>query len=691
MKKRASRPRKHRPASAGRNGRERVQGKRPVPLAEVALPDREAQSALLELSRTLFVGLDHDGIIRSCYGAWDDSLHVPPENLLGRPLLELVDPRDFAACRTELQRTLAGHPPSEFTARFRGNSRGTVWLSLRPRVNASRDGLHVVARDITAEKLAADTLPPVHQVLDEIEEGVLVIDATRSDLPVLYANEGFSRLTGYPATESCNRSVDFLTGPETDTKSFSCAIAAARHGERSSSEICIRHRNGSPIWVRFTLRPVIGANGTVQRVIALHGDVSERRLVVDALRAKNEALTEALESLQHTKEAIVQRERMHALGKMASGIVHDFNNLLAPILGFTELLLTVPDLLQDGDRVSTYLQKIRTAATDGAAVVSRLREFYRTRHDDEEPTEFSVQLAVQETLELTRHRWQHEAQANGAQINVERDLKSTPPVHGSAAEIRQALMNILLNAMDAMPAGGTLRVRTYPVGNWACIEIADNGVGMPEEVRRRCFEPFFTTKGRSGTGLGLSIVFGTIERHQGRVELHSEPGSGTKFTLWLPAGTGSVTSIEGPAPAPDPDAGRALRVLVVDDEDLLLEVVSQHLLNMGHSVDCFTDPRAALESFYKAPHDLVITDRAMPVMSGDQFAKLVREFNAETPIVLLSGFGSIIKQSGESPANIDEVLAKPVSRQTLCEMVARYGGRSIVGPSEHRAAAAQLA
>jgi CheY-like chemotaxis protein len=370
---------------------------------------------------------------------------------------------------------------------------------------------------------------------------------------------------------------------------------------------------------------------------------------------------------------------MHALGKMCSGIVHDFNNLLSPILGFTELLLSIPALLQDPEKVALYLQKIRTAANDGAAVVERLREFYRSRADAEPAAEFSLQSLIPEVVDLTSHRWQNEAQAAGVAIHVETDLAPTAPVFGSAPELRQALTNLILNGVDAMPEGGTMRLRTYAVGNWVCLQVSDTGTGMSDEVRRRCFEPFFTTKGRAGTGLGLAITFGIIERHHGRMEIESAEGRGTTFTLWLPASRAEHPTDDGAAPV-TPAGGRPLRILVVDDEDLLLEVMSQQLVMMGHVVECFTEPKKGLERLYQQSFDMIFTDRAMPGMSGDQFARLVREYNTGIPVVLLTGFGSIIKETGENVENVDEVVAKPISHQTLRELVARHGSRCTLGP-----------
>lgn len=652
---------------------------RPPAAHEAAVFGAAEHAAVLDLTHTLFATLDLGGRVCSCSGAWEDCLHRPRGEIVGHPLLDFVHPADRNLCRSGLQRTLAGHPSEEFAVRFAANGRGAVWLSIRPAVNASRDALHMVARDVTGERLAAEHPLRADLALEELEEAVLVADATLPEQPIFHANSALLRLTGYSATEVSNRPLTFLAGPATDMRAMQEALASAMRGERVVTEVCYHRKDGSPVWVRLHLRPVTGGEGAVRQIIAVLLDVSERRLVFDALREKNQALTEALESLQKNKEAIVQRERMHALGKMASGIVHDFNNLLAPILGFTELLLSVPDLMQDPTRVATYLQKIRTAANDGAAVVARLREFYRGRAEGEPPVEFCVQKAVEEVLDLTRHRWRNEAHANGHEIKISADLQETPPVFGCASEIRQALTNLVLNAIDAMPKGGTLRLATYPVGKWICIQVADTGAGMSEEVRQRCFEPFFTTKGKAGTGLGLAIVFGIVERHRGRVELQSEEGRGTCFTLWLPAGVpGNEAGAAQMLPAAA--SGRPLHVMVVDDEDLLLEVVSQHLLNMGHSVDCFTDPKAAIEQFYKNPYDLVITDRAMPGMTGDQLARLVREYKSETPVILLTGFGNIIRQSGETLENIDEVLSKPLSQQTLRDVVARYGPRAAPEP-----------
>lgn len=646
----------------------------PVQTARTPSPDA-TESAVLELTESHFATLDTGGRIRACAPAWQRHLHRCANEIEGRPLADLVEAADRPLLRNRLRRLLCGQPVGETTVRIPRPGASTLWIALSLRLTRDHDAINILARDVTAERQnrPVHTVPLEH-IVDEIAEGVAVAGLTPTGPRITAVNSAFLRIFECDREQAIGTPLDFTAGPKTDEKTFQLAIERAVSGHTAEAELCLHRTAGQPVWVKIKLCPIFGPDEDVQQIIAIHQDVTEHHIALEALRRKNRDLIEALQSLQKTNDAIVQRERMHALGEMASGIAHDFNNLLSPILGFAELLLSMPDLLRDPEKVQGYMSKIRTAATDGAAVVARLREFYRARSEQEKPVEFSIQDAVRETLELTRHRWCNEAQAQGRHIEIVTDLQETPRVYGSVSEIRQALTNLVLNATDAMPRGGTLRLQTHAVGHWVCVQVADTGIGMSEDVRQRCMEPFFTTKGEAGTGLGLAMVFGTAERHNGRVEIDSEPGKGTTITLRLPAAdisadAGSANTIPFPR-----STCRALRVLLVDDEELLLEAVSQMLLSMGHRVDTCKDPRKALEKYYKNSYDLVITDRAMPGMSGDQLARAIREFHPDASIVLLTGFGNFIRESGEQIEGIDLLLSKPLSLQTLRETLERFGG-----------------
>lgn len=387
-------------------------------------------------------------------------------------------------------------------------------------------------------------------------------------------------------------------------------------------------------------------------------DITQRRRSEDELRESKRNLERAMQELRAAHDQVVQQERLRALGTMASGIAHDFNNALAAILGFTELLCNRPENLADTKKTLRYLQMMNTAAQDAGVVVNRLREFYRQRDEGEVFTPVDLNKLIDQAVSLTQPKWKNQAEAKGVAIQVVTELKPIRPVAGSEADLREALTNLIFNAVDAMPQGGTITVRTRPANARVILEIADTGTGMTEEVRQRCLEPFFTTKGDRGTGLGLSMVYGIVQRHQGSIEIDTAPGKGTTFRLSLPAAQEKL-----PPSKRDPTtaAMRPLHVLLVDDEAMVRQILREYLIGDGHTVDPAANGREALDKLPKADFDVVILDRAMPGLSGDQVAIAIKELKPDLPVILLTGFGNMMQAAGEQPPGIDLVLGKPVT------------------------------
>ncbi len=386
------------------------------------------------------------------------------------------------------------------------------------------------------------------------------------------------------------------------------------------------------------------------------------------IRESNRRQEEMIVALEATHQQIVQQERLHALGEMASGIAHDFNNALSSIMGYSELLLMTPEGLDDRERVTGDLQTINTAAKDAAKVVSRLREFYRRRDEGEIFLPVSLKQLVEQAVSLTQPRWKDQAQARGITINIETDFQKVPLVSGNEADLREALTNLIFNAVDAMPDGGTITVRTHAEGECVVLEFSDTGTGMTEEVRRRCLEPFFTTKGERGTGLGLAMVYGIIQRHEGTIAIQSELGRGTTFIIRLPV------QMEPKAEGRKQETAtpvRALRVLVVEDEPLTLKVLSEYLVGDGHTVETATTGREGVERFQAGRFDLVMTDMAMPGMSGDHLAHLIKQAAPHTPVMLVTGFGESMNAAGERPEGVDLIVNKPVTLTALRQAVAK--------------------
>jgi signal transduction histidine kinase/ActR/RegA family two-component response regulator len=397
-------------------------------------------------------------------------------------------------------------------------------------------------------------------------------------------------------------------------------------------------------------------------------------------------LQSAYDELRTTQQAVMQQERLRALGQMASGIAHDINNALCPIVVYSDLLLQNADAL--GETVAKNLQNIKTAGEDIAHIVSRMREFYRRRDGKDALSQIDLNKIAEQVTELTRPRWRDIPQARGITIELQTAFEENlPSIVGNESELREAITNLLLNAVDAMPNGGKLTLRTRTRGkpqagskdrkpSFALLEVIDTGSGMTEEVRKRCLEPFFSTKGKRGTGLGLAMVYGIMERHEGRIEIDSKPNFGTTMRLVFPARELQVAAVEQPrAPVPLP----ALHVLCVDDEPLLREMMKQILENGGHNVETADGGQAGIEIFRSArargePFDVVITDLGMPHVDGRQLAKAVKAESEKTPIVMLTGWGTIMKDDGDMPAQVDGVLSKPPKIIELFEMIANVTG-----------------
>jgi signal transduction histidine kinase/ActR/RegA family two-component response regulator len=401
---------------------------------------------------------------------------------------------------------------------------------------------------------------------------------------------------------------------------------------------------------------------------------AERLRLEGALRDSNQRLATALAKVRQVQREITQQERLRSLGQMASGVAHDFNNDLAMIVGFTELLLKRPEDLKNVEKTRSYLQMIRSIAGDATTVVDRLREFFRQREEGEVFLPVNLNGLIEQAISLSQPKWKYPAQANKATINVETMLQEVPTIAGNAADLRESLGNLILNAVDAMPQGGTLSIATRLENTRIRLDVGDTGLGMTEEVRRRCLEPFFSTKGDGGTGLGLSTVRGTVERHGGTIEINSQPGQGTTFVIHLP--------IEGPEGHSEefmtsPDVVSVpRRILVVEDEAPLRRILREYLAFDGHTIETAVNGREGLERFREAEasanerFDLVVTDLAMPEMSGDQLGLAVKAAAPGTPVILLTGFGEMMLTSGETPSGVDLIVPKPFSLASLRRAVA---------------------
>lgn len=360
-----------------------------------------------------------------------------------------------------------------------------------------------------------------------------------------------------------------------------------------------------------------------------------------------------------------QRHRMEALGRMTMGVAHDLNNLLSGLIGHLELIRQRIPRSEDTAAFRSSLSTVERAAEDGAALISKLQRYIR--QDTQVHFEpLDLPTLIQDCIELTQPYWYNEPRRTGIDIDIEKALEPVPPVMGSASELREVFVNLILNAVQAMPKGGVLTFRTYVDDNDdACVTVSDTGMGMSEEVRRHIFEPLFTTKGEQGTGMGLAASYGIVQEHEGTIEVHSERGEGTRFVLRFPTSTRPLPDADGTeagaADEPPSPEERPARVLIVDDEEMVRSIITQLLLLKGHTVRTASSGPEALECVEQESFDIVFTDFGMPEMSGADLAQTLRTSYPELPVVLLTGY----TEPDAAVQHVQAVLSKPFKLKEL--------------------------
>ena len=380
-----------------------------------------------------------------------------------------------------------------------------------------------------------------------------------------------------------------------------------------------------------------------------------------ALRGWARDLNRRLEQSDHGVERGID---LRTLGETVGGLAHNFNNSLAAILAYTELLLKeVPT-----ETAQRRLKVIRDVALEASVSVRRFQEFV-SREPQVAFGPVGLPGVVAEALEMTAPRWRDDAQRRGTVITVVQDLEAIPPVEGNAFELRDALVQLILNAANAMPRGGTLSIRaTSEESGWVAIEVRDTGVGMPAEVRRRLADPTGRPLREGAAGRGLADVTEIVERHGGSLSVESEEGAGTTVRLRLHASRFQIIPPSSPKAEPV-EADQAVRVLLVDDDQRLLTVLSDMLREGGHAVTTATSGEEALEAFDPGAHDVVITDLGMPRVNGWEVAERIKTRAPDVRVFLLTGWGEGVTASDASRF-VDQVIAKPISADALLGQLA---------------------
>jgi PAS domain S-box-containing protein len=478
----------------------------------------------------------------------------------------------------------------------------------------------------------ADTKRSLEQLIASAGEGIITVTA---DDRVAGWNPSAESTFGMMAAQAVGRRIVELL-PETEYGPARRRLAQG--GERERFEVTREYGGARTQTLAVTLSGLRNRQGGLDGLIAIVRDITAER---------------EIESQMH------QAEKLTALGQLAGGIAHDFNNLLQAILGYAQLMKQNPD---NAALIERSLTVVESAAMDGSETVRRIQQFARLR-PDEQLIGVDINQIVQDAYAITRPRWEEKRSRESHPLDLDLDLKAEALIQGRPAALCEVLTNLILNAMDAMPAGGRLTIATRHSGRHVKVTIADTGIGMAETVKQRIFEPFFTTKADEGTGLGLSMTYSIVHRHRGEIHVDSEPGKGTTFTLTFPIA--SEPAEPGARPRSD-GARRLLRVLVVDDNAQVLSTLAEMMRRVGHTVTPAITARGALNDYRPGQFDVVVTNIGMAEMNGWVFAERLRAIDARVPLLFITGWG--LREEDQArlvDLGVHRCLFKPVRPEDL--------------------------
>lgn len=466
---------------------------------------------------------------------------------------------------------------------------------------------------------------------------------------IVEINKKAEEIYGYSKDELIGQSPTILT-PEKHRKQHIELLNEFLTSEKTHSNVFEEEgirKNGSffPIEVSFSLTKT-----KENSIIAVMRDITERKKM---------------------EQKIIQSEKLKSLGELAHGVAHDFNNVLAAILGRAQLLKmnTELPLSKEGGKESVNILKkglevIERAAQDGAETVRRIQEFSRRKEISDTIKKYStinLKEVIDNALEFTKVKWNNEAQAQGIEMTIHKELSHTFPMKGNESELREVFINLINNAIDAMPQGGSISIKTFDENNHISIKIKDNGSGIPETVLSRIFDPFFTTKGVHYSGLGLSVSYGIIHRHHGTITVDSIEGKGTTFTITLPI----AEEIAKEKVKTVTDDQRKAKILVIEDESDVCELIKDILTDQGHEVETASNGTQGIALFKTNTFDMVFTDLGMPGITGWQVSEEIKKLDRKVPVALITGWSIQLKDCELKEKGVDFIVNKPFQMEQI--------------------------
>lgn len=592
------------------------------------------------------------------------------EDLVGHDLTTIMPERYRSAHAAGMRRYLQTREPrligtcAEMTARHKNGDEIPIELSLSAHQNQAETYFVGVLRDIRhrqqSEKSLAVSEERWRSVVQNSPDIIIVADREGT---IQFINRV---LSGFEMGKVVGTKVyDYLTPKAQET-----VRRALNRVFDTGKTVPYEVTGPGPGLIEIYYSCVAGPIRQEEKIVAViitSRDITRRKQREDDLKKSEAGTRQAYDELLQLQGELLRTEQTRALGDMAAGVAHQFNNVLMMISGLVELAQMHA---ADRKRLDEYLEKIKISTADGSHIVQRLQAFIR-RSPSLDPQAVQVNEVIQASVQLTQPKWKDEAEKRGVHISLRTDLHPVPNVEGLESELREVIVNLILNAVDAMPMGGDLSIGTADENGKAVIRVRDTGIGMSSETQSKLFVPFFSTKVERGTGLGLFICRNIVAHMKGTISVDSTEGEGATFTLELPPFAGPAPVKKKETTKKMPVASARARILAVDDEAAICEILKEFLKVENHDVVTFTDPRKAIEAFSGEPFDLVITDLGMAPLNGWDVLKAVKRIRPRTRTILLTGWGTNIEPAAATAQGADVILSKPIEMKQLLKIVQR--------------------
>ncbi len=522
--------------------------------------------------------------------------------------------------------------------------------------DGERRGSVVIARNITERKRSEKKSQGSKDFLENIfrtsADGIMVSDSKGC---ITMLNKSVEEMSGYSGDELIGKSTAKLgpKGKKYEERVKELIAKLFEDGVVTGFELTWLRKDGVLIDVEVNVVLMQDEEDNITGSIASFRDITERKKI---------------------EQKLLQSEKLKSLGELSGGVAHDFNNVLAAILGRVQLLkmqFKPPSGKQEKRKSMLDLIKsleiIERASLDGAETVRRIQEFSRKRVDDKEFTKIDINELVDNALDFTKVRWKNDADSKGIEITIQKEFSPLPSTQGSASELREVFTNLINNALDAMPQGGSIKIKTFKENNHISIKVEDTGVGISEVIRNRIFDPFFTTKGVQSTGLGMSVSYGIVNRHGGTIRVDSVEGKGATFTISIPVSDNIL--VEEEKTKPIPEEKRKSTVLVIEDEEEVRNLLADILIQNGHQVETASDGNQGIDIFKKKDFDLVFTDLGMPGTSGWEVAETVKSINERIPVAIITGWNVELKESEMRERGVNLIAYKPFKIDQILRLV----------------------